>query len=152
MKFYRSRSIKLSNLVILSITIDKDRETCIRRKLLIVIMAFAGDYENSIVLDEINDAMSIGYSTTPAVAQVAFQALGFSDAFKRGAFDILYDIVDPFEYLLILSLPIEVILPSTVFPHYAHDQSSMSSCSEKCALPLWTSFIIDSICSILFLE
>lgn len=79
-------------------------------------MIAAGDDVNNSTLLKIYDTISIVYTPAPQTVQVVFQWFGFAYTLKWIPFYILDDRVNSFQSFSVLRLPIQVVVPGSVFP------------------------------------
>jgi len=78
----------------------------------------------------VNEPVCFINPTAPKSRQVARQRFRFSYAVVAVPVYVLYQLIDSFQGPSILFLPIEVIFPSFVSPHFIHyqDQSDRGPC------------------------
>ena len=80
------------------------------------VMAFAGVYEKSPVLDFEDKAVLFVDTYAPPPRQIPFQWFGLADAIESVAFNALQKLVDALDRFLVGSLPADICSPGRIIP------------------------------------
>ena len=83
--------------------------------------------QKRIVLDAIDDTVFSGYPARPETGQSMLQGFGLSYSSERIPLNLLDQLVDPLDYLPVLFLPVQTILPRLVGENNPHSASFRST-------------------------
>ena len=78
----------------------------------------------------VNYSMLMVYPAAPKTGQLKFQSLRLTDPLIRRSLNSLNQLINLFENLPIILLPVKIILPSVWMKYYFQSSTSMSSFSS----------------------
>jgi len=76
-----------------------------------VVVVTAGDYNQGLVIDAVNQPVGVVDAARPKAREVFPEGLGFADALERVTQAVLDQCIDPLKGFAVLALPICVIVP-----------------------------------------
>ncbi len=71
-------------------------------------------YQQCTIFNTVDNPMFIGDTARPASGEGVFQGFGFANTSKGLALDLFYQLVDSFNHLLIMLLPVQIIFPCLI--------------------------------------
>ena len=112
--------------------------------LFVVVMVAALQNMDVSAFDFIDETVLFVDGAAVPCREVAFQRLRVSKPVIAVALDVGEQLIDFFERLFVLRLPVHVIVPAIVCPNLVHVHALMSSCSVHFNLPSRSSAAIFS--------